>query len=343
MNAVAAEQVEQLLRRLELLGLDSEEVCQQARVDRARLREPGTRVPVEWFSRLAATAAALSKDPLLGLHAGETSIHDFFDYLAMAQPTVEAGFEVFARYARLAADGLRAEVRKRGAYSWIHVEFDSDDSVSLRHLYEYLAALLVRNYRASIGEDPRVSEVRFPHARQGPQAEYERVLGSTVRFDQQAFAVGLPTDALAQRHEYPSPQVAHVLGEEARQRLALVSAGDFATGVALAVRRACDEGTACTPESVAHVLGVGARTLQRRLRQQRKSFREVRDAVRCDVASGLLRRPSLQVSEVAEKLGFADVAAFDKAFKRWTGKTPRAFRHEPHEAGDTDDTGDGTG
>jgi AraC-like DNA-binding protein len=68
------------------------------------------------------------------------------------------------------------------------------------------------------------------------------------------------------------------------------------------------------------------RTLQRRLRDEGTSFREVHDNARREIASDLLADPSLSISEVADRLGFGDVSAFDTAFKRWAKRTPGAYR-----------------
>jgi AraC-like DNA-binding protein len=77
---------------------------------------------------------------------------------------------------------------------------------------------------------------------------------------------------------------------------------------------------------VASILGLSRRTLQRRLGEERTSFRAVHDKACLDHALERLRDRSTSVSTVADELGFADVAAFGKAFRRWTGATPSEWR-----------------
>jgi AraC-like DNA-binding protein len=79
---------------------------------------------------------------------------------------------------------------------------------------------------------------------------------------------------------------------------------------------------------VARRLGVSVRTLQRRLGADAVTFHDVRDAVLQHVATTLLARPALSLGEVAQRTGFADEDAFAKAWKRWTGQTPREFRRQ---------------
>jgi AraC-like DNA-binding protein len=68
------------------------------------------------------------------------------------------------------------------------------------------------------------------------------------------------------------------------------------------------------------------RTMQRRLEEEGITFRAVRDAVLWEVVEALLSNPMLKVESVALSVGFGDVAAFSKAFKRSEGCTPTAFR-----------------
>jgi AraC-like DNA-binding protein len=78
--------------------------------------------------------------------------------------------------------------------------------------------------------------------------------------------------------------------------------------------------------SVANTLGTSARTLQRRLGAHGLSFRDVLEAVREQRARAYLAGHDLSISEIAERLGYAEVSAFLRAFKRWTGTTPGRVR-----------------
>ena len=81
-----------------------------------------------------------------------------------------------------------------------------------------------------------------------------------------------------------------------------------------------------TPARVASALEMSVRTLQRRLHAEGSSLQEIRDRVCRERAAMRLLDPSISISRVASDLGFCDVAAFSKAFKRWTGESPTAYR-----------------
>src|SRR5690606_31913265 len=79
-------------------------------------------------------------------------------------------------------------------------------------------------------------------------------------------------------------------------------------------------------EEVARELHVSSRTLKRRLAEHGTSFSALLDGQRRERALLLLRDPSLSLDQVAERVGYSDVANFTRAFRRWTGKTPGALR-----------------
>lgn len=80
---------------------------------------------------------------------------------------------------------------------------------------------------------------------------------------------------------------------------------------------------------VARKLGVPTRTLQRRLRAAGTSWTRLLAETRRRTAEELLRDPGLTVEEVAVLLGYADASVFHRAFRRWTGSTPGAWRAPP--------------
>ena len=79
-------------------------------------------------------------------------------------------------------------------------------------------------------------------------------------------------------------------------------------------------------KSVAGMVRVSARTLQRRLSDEGLTFADVVARTRCDVAQRMLDDPARKVIDVALDLGYSDHAHFTRAFVRWTGLSPRDFR-----------------
>jgi AraC-like DNA-binding protein len=79
-------------------------------------------------------------------------------------------------------------------------------------------------------------------------------------------------------------------------------------------------------DQVARALGMSRQTLYRRLKAEGATFEQVLDGLRRRLALRLVREQGLSVKETAYRLGFSDPAAFSRAFKRWTGRSPREMR-----------------
>jgi AraC-like DNA-binding protein len=79
---------------------------------------------------------------------------------------------------------------------------------------------------------------------------------------------------------------------------------------------------------VARAIGMSQRSMARRLAGEALTFAEILDAMRADLAVHHLNDTALPISQVAWLLGFQEVSALTHAFKRWTGQTPSAFRHQ---------------
>lgn len=79
--------------------------------------------------------------------------------------------------------------------------------------------------------------------------------------------------------------------------------------------------------ALAQDLHLAPTTLQRRLQAEGTSFQEVKDALRRDIAIDLLSSSSRSVGDVAAEVGFLETSAFHRAFKKWTGVSPGAYRN----------------
>ena len=79
-------------------------------------------------------------------------------------------------------------------------------------------------------------------------------------------------------------------------------------------------------ESLARVLGISLTTLQRRLNVEGLTYQRLKDDLRRDIAIDLLSNASMPVAGIAAQVGFQETSAFHRAFKRWTGVSPGAYR-----------------
>jgi AraC-like DNA-binding protein len=79
-------------------------------------------------------------------------------------------------------------------------------------------------------------------------------------------------------------------------------------------------------DQVGRAFGMSRRTFARRLQASGTTFRELLDEVRFDAARGLLRSSGASLEDIASRLCYSDVTVFARAFRRWSGESPAAWR-----------------
>jgi AraC-like DNA-binding protein len=204
---------------------------------------------------------------------------------------------------------------------------DTTGSLPLpRHAAEFGMAWVVMLARRTTGEAIIPRDVLFAHPAPGPIDEHRRLFGIEPRFGAAANAVHLRVEDLARPHRAADPALADVLASHARHLLErLPDSSDLTAQVRRAIHDGLTAGDAALA-TIARALELSPRTLQRQLRGEGQSFRALLDEVRRELAPRYLRESRFSVAEVAFALGFADQTAFHRAFVRWTGEPPGAFR-----------------
>ncbi|MGH7786646.1 MAG: AraC family transcriptional regulator [Candidatus Binatia bacterium] len=317
-----------LLDALGGLGVETRTLWQGVSQDHNALPEPDERVPVELVTGLFAEAERRTGDPFVGLHAGQRAqSRGPLDYLFLSSPRLAEGIRYVERFARLILDTFRIRLEVQDDTASVVFEPGDRTFGSSRHAVEYMLMACLRSMRRALGDEFGPCEVHVRHGRRRDQAEVARAFGCRVEFGQADNRMVLPPHALDTTSHFANPLIAEQIEKFAavlaartaprethRERVADV------TRMLLAAGMPADAGT------VAHRLHVSARTLQRNLEREHTTFRAVRDTVLWEVVEALLSNPSIKFEAVALSVGFADGAAFSKAFRRWAGCSPTHHR-----------------
>jgi AraC-like DNA-binding protein len=187
-------------------------------------------------------------------------------------------------------------------------------------------AFVVRRLRDVLGDAvAKLEGVRLACAAPRSRVVHDEYFGVPVEFAAGAYEVIFGRELLGAPLLTASPELARVLATHARPA---APPGDaFVESVRLAIKEslAADIPTASAIAITAR-LGATQRSLQRKLRERNTSLAALVEEVRCDLAKELLAKDGLLLCEIAYRLGFTGVSAFFRAFRRWTGSSPRAFR-----------------
>jgi AraC-like DNA-binding protein len=307
------------------LGLDTEALLARAGVDRALLDDPDARLPAERADAVWQAAYGAAADPALSLHAAEQTPFGAFrvlDYLGASGATVGEGLRRVAAYFPLVDRRASLAVEEeRGAVALV---FRGAGVAPPPEAQEYTLAILTSRVR-HVAPSAALA-VRFAFPRPADVREHARVLGVEPAFGAAAPTVALPRAAWDAPTRTADRTLFAALEEHARALLARVSPPDAAASRVREAIAADLPGQEPSLARVARRVGTSPRTLQRRLGAHGTSFAAAVDAVRRERARVYLEARDVSMAEVSWLLGFAEQSAFARAFRRWTGETPTAWR-----------------
>lgn len=168
--------------------------------------------------------------------------------------------------------------------------------------------------------------VYFKHAPRGDASVYQTHFACPVHFESGRDALLIAQQSIDTPNRLGDATIAAFFDRHLEQSLETeAKTQDLEQRVRSAIANVLSEGIP-TLSFIASELGIGARTLQRRLSEQGHSFQGVVDMARKDLAQRLLRETNYSLAEVAFLTGFAEQSGFTRAFKRWAGQTPRSYR-----------------
>jgi AraC-like DNA-binding protein len=206
------------------------------------------------------------------------------------------------------------------AWLWRRRHLPPRDPRAERQGEQYTFGAMLRVVRAAAGPSWSPPAIRAESLESDWLLRAEGLGASPVRFGGRGMALAVPYDLLDRR--LPGGT-----------RSAPVPAGDESPAAATDLAGSLQQ--ALTPlvgavqlslELAAEIAESSSRTLRRRLREEGTSFRGILERIRFEAAEERLREPTLSLGDIAAELGYTDQSNFARAFHRWTGESPGAYR-----------------
>jgi AraC-like DNA-binding protein len=326
--AQAASDMRAFVDALQRLGFDIDALLPAAGIDRAALDDPDGRIPCAAVD--AMFGLAMRERPIRNLGARIAALtpvgaFPMIDYLVVTSDSVGAGLKQLARFHRLIGVPMQLDIHEdedpvRVVFAGLPGGFG----------FEFELTLCVLHLRAETEGRFRVRSICFSH-RPDDVSEIEGLVGCPVEIEASWNGLRVGHDSWGLPFRRRDPILRKVLEDQANALLARLPTEQ---GVALDVRRELTSRVAggdMTIEAVARALATSVRSLQRQLAAEGATYQELVNVTRRDAAERYLADTSLAIAEVAYLLGYAEPAAFHRAFKRWKNETPQAFRrrHAP--------------
>jgi len=307
-------------------GIAQEELLGPLGLDRASLSIPGAQLAVPVVVRLFQRARALTGNGAIGILLGlqmRASAHGYLGFAAMTASTLHEALETATRFVRTRTNalGLSLHVGDRSASLVIEERADFGEARDA-----ILFALVVGIWQigdALTGRQlPGSADFAFPRP---AYIDLGTDFVPRLRFDQPLTQLVFDVSALSLPLTMSDPVSRQLAYSECERSLEELGADqEILARVRKLVARA--SGGFHSLDEVANQLHLSSRTLKRRLSTHGVTYSDLLEEQRREKALLLLRSSGLSLDEVAEQLGYSDTSNFRRAFRRWTGISPAAYR-----------------
>ncbi|NWL76317.1 AraC family transcriptional regulator [Pseudomonas taiwanensis] len=272
-------------------------------------------------------ADSLVGDPDIGLHLGEVMkprLLDVVGYLLLASRDLGEALASFLRFQHILSGGFVAQLHVDGAVARLVIDLNYLGFSSLRQQMECLALLFTKLLGFITDGEFRLDGVQFRHARPARVSEHQRLFGLLPVFGREHDALLFPAALLKRPSRTANPELHQLLWQHAEAQMDALVGNDLLNRLRylLGVRLGKAE---CSLEACAAELGFSAGGLQRALADQGSNLRRIRESVQQARAIELLQE-GRTMREVARDCGFSELSPFYRAFRRWYGMPPEAWR-----------------
>jgi AraC-like DNA-binding protein len=320
-----------VLDAAEQLGSDTAAVRAEAGLDPAWLDDPDARVPLENHFRMWAVLSRTIDGLALGDVFGVAGL-GALGYAMQHGATVAEALDWQQQYRAFVHPGVIPRLERRPHEAGERMVFAHAVPPAFCKLLESVythASATVAMMKALTGRPVRAAWITYPLPRPADPARHEQFFACPVAWGAPELEVAFDAALLDLPLPKSDPRLAGYLCRRVDELVARLPAEkSFADRARRQIGALLAQGEARLVNVAKH-LAVSERTLHRRLADEGTGFADLVEDARRERASILLEDRSLSASEVGFLLGYAEPAAFFRAFKRWTGQTPESWRKRP--------------
>lgn len=319
----------QLINSLKQQGFNADQILAHSQVSENALIENQRISPIQ-YQQIVENAFDLSQDPLLGIKHGQglnISSHGFLGFAAMAADNLDQALSLAIRYARTRT--LLADLR-------FHKEDDSaviqiNRLAAMPDTFPFVVENIISSFLGAArflinSQEPLSAVVKLSYSAKADPIEYERILGVPVLFDQPYNQICLPEFLLDSPVSTANATSRGLAETECEKLLAQLDQGqDLVTQIR---HQLVKINSFPTLPVIAQMMNSSPRTINRQLAQLNTTYQHILDEARRESAIELLGNSKASIENIATQLGYNDPSNFGRAFRRWLGKSPRAYRKD---------------
>jgi len=312
-------------RALSAHAIDASALFRRAGLDPERLGDSNARYPLTGMQRLWALATSATGDECFGLEVAQawhpTTFHAL-GYSALASETLREALQRMVRYGRVVTTGARLELEQNGDEVTVKLLGSLPLDQMVPASIDAGVASIVILCRQGRGGQVDPIHVRLTRAQPACFGRLQDFFGCSIDFGGPENSLVFRASDLDAQLPTANPVLLRVNEQVLTDYLARLERSEVTVQVQAKLIQLLPSGEV-EESSIARMLNLSLRSMQRKLKARGVSFRKLLDDTRRQLAEQYLKDSTLSVSEIAYLLGFAEVSSFSRAFKRWTGHAPR--------------------
>jgi len=326
-----------IVRPIIIAAIDSgarmEDICLGAGIDPALVNDPQATVTLAQRCRILEECERLANDPFLGLRAGQCTspmILGIAGHLMETSANMGEVFDNLARFSATFSQQISFETQREGDRYFFRAiptpMWEDFSPGTIRTPVDLIFSAAIFLFKLLNGRQVRPLAAHYRYPRPADTTVHEQHLRVAPLWRQEQNMLVMHGSDMELPVIGHNPELNLHFQRLLEERLQGMEQGN---STSTEVRRIILRHFRFSLPDLVEVAGhmhVTPRTLQRRLALEGSSFQSIVDAVKRDLSLGMLANMSLSVSEVGYKLGYGEPAAFQRAFKRWTGSTPANYR-----------------
>jgi AraC-like DNA-binding protein len=318
-----------LLETIAAAGGNPDQILRVLGLERSAFKNSEGFIASSLFAQILEEAARATADECFGLHFGEhynpKNIGPLA-YVVLNSPTLAVAIENAERYLHIHNQAANLSFSIEGEQAYLRFLLTDLAIESTRQHNEFSMAVTLNTLRIMAGSHWAPREVQFAHEAPAHTYEHLRVFSAPVLFSCPTNAFVIERDLVESPVPAADPRLYRILRKYMERVLnEIPREDDFLAAVRKALAERMREGTPKLAQ-VAQKMAMSSRTLERRLKEHGVAFNELVDDTRRRFALNFLRDRKNTLTEIAFLLGYSEVSAFNRAFKRWTGTTPMEYR-----------------
>lgn len=328
--SVSVTLLSQMFLYLTSLNVGMDAFLRSLGIDPATVKSPDEYIPVDTYLRIQDSAAEYVNDPYFGLHMGEfaeAGSWSILGYMMMNCKTLAEAFEKSGKYSRIIGNLIEGKAKVRFKKVQITLFTPPHAPKMSRHCYEATLSSSVRMMRSLTGVHVNPLEVTFIYPEPESTVEYDRVFCCPVRFGQKENSMTLDWSLGSLPIRMANSALLEHFEKYAQDFLAQMERDDEHTRTVTKIILSRLDDDDLSIQKVAKEMAVSVRTLQNHLEAEGVVFSDLLRDIREKLAKKYLHE-NYTVEQITYLLGFSEPSVFRKAFKKWSGVTPREYREQ---------------